>query len=144
MARIVVGFDGSTGARCALDWAIGEAALRKASLTAVMVVPIPLTIGPAAAPVSGVVDEETLRETEAVTRAEVEKAAVGHDVAVSVRATCGVPAEELLNAADGADMIVVGSRGHGGFARLLLGSVSSQVAHHATCPIVIVPERRPR
>lgn len=144
MGRIVAGFDGSEGSRRALDWAIGEAALRKVPLTVVTVVPIPLTLGPAAAPVAGVADEESLRETEAVNRAVVEKAAVGHDVDVSVQVICGVPAEELLNASDGADLLVVGSRGHGGFSRLLLGSVSSQVAHHATCPIVIVPERHSR
>lgn len=144
MARIVVGFDGSEGARRALEWAIGEADLRGAPLTVVTAVPIPLTLGPAAAPVAGIADEETLHETEALTRAAVEKAAVGHDVEFSVRVVSGVPAEELLNASQDAELLVVGSRGHGGFTRLLLGSVSSQVAHHATCAIVIVPERRRR
>lgn len=144
MARIVVGFDGSEGARRALEWAIGEAALRTAPLLAVTVVPIPLTVGLAAAPVAGIADETALRETEAVNRAAVEKAAVGYDVDVSVQAICGIPAEVLLNASEGADLLVVGARGHGGFARLLLGSVSSQLAHHANCPIVIVPERHGR
>jgi nucleotide-binding universal stress UspA family protein len=56
-----------------------------------------------------------------------------------VRAVSGLPSEVLLDAAAGADMIVVGSRGAGGFKRLLLGSVSSQVSQHAHCPVVVIP-----
>ena len=51
----------------------------------------------------------------------------------------GLPAEELIKASEGADMLVLGRRGTGGFARLLMGSVSSQVAQHASCPVLIVP-----
>ncbi|GAA4612060.1 hypothetical protein GCM10023195_51450 [Actinoallomurus liliacearum] len=75
------------------------------------------------------------------TRAAADKAAAGHEVSIKVRAITGVPAEELLNASAGTDLLVVGSRGHGGFARLLLGSVSSQCVHHADCPVVVVPSR---
>jgi len=56
-----------------------------------------------------------------------------------VLAAIGIPAEELLNAAASADMIVVGSRGAGGFKRLLMGSVAAQVTHHAHCPVVVIP-----
>ncbi len=58
---------------------------------------------------------------------------------MTVRAVSGVPAGELIKAAEGADPLVVGSRGSGGFGQLRLGSVSSQVTHHATCPVVVVP-----
>jgi nucleotide-binding universal stress UspA family protein len=54
------------------------------------------------------------------------------------RAIEGQPAGVLLKEAEQADMIVVGSRGHGGFANLLLGSVTQQVVHHAPCPVVVV------
>jgi nucleotide-binding universal stress UspA family protein len=144
MAGIVVGVDGSENAQRALEWAVTEAGLRKVPVTAVTVVPIPIpvTLGPSSVAVMGTVDEEMLHAAEAATRAALEKASIGHEVFVSVRAVVGVPAEELLNAATGADMLVVGSRGRGGFARLLLGSVSSQVVHHAVCPTVVIPTRR--
>ena len=57
-------------------------------------------------------------------------------------ATTGDVAEELVRASRDADMLVVGSRGSGGFARLLMGSVSSQVTHHAECPVVVIPGSR--
>ena len=58
---------------------------------------------------------------------------------MTVEAISGLPADELIRASQDADLIVVGSRGTGGFARLLLGSVGSQVACHAHCPAVIIP-----
>ena len=61
---------------------------------------------------------------------------------VTVKAFTGYPARVLVDASKDADLVVVGSRGTGGFAELVLGSVSSQVAHHAACPVVIVPSRR--
>jgi len=61
---------------------------------------------------------------------------------VTVSVAEGDPAEELVKASRDADLLVVGSRGSGGFARLLMGSVSSQVTHHAACPVVIIPGSR--
>jgi nucleotide-binding universal stress UspA family protein len=58
---------------------------------------------------------------------------------VTVQSVSGTPAEELISAARDADMIVVGSRGAGGFAYLLMGSVSTQVAQHAHCPVTVIP-----
>ena len=61
---------------------------------------------------------------------------------VTVNVTTGEPAEALIAASRDADMLVLGSRGNGGFTRLLLGSVSSQVVHHAACPVVVIPRTR--
>jgi nucleotide-binding universal stress UspA family protein len=63
---------------------------------------------------------------------------------VTVQSVSGTPAEELINAGRDADMIVVGSRGAGGFTYLLMGSVSTRVAHHASCPVVVVPPENRR
>ncbi len=139
MTGIVVGFDGSDGARQALIWAVDEAGRRGVPLTVITVVPLRVVFGPANAPVPGVVDEEMLNAALSAARTAAGEAAAGRDVSVSVRAVAGAPAEELLDASAGADMVVVGSRGCGGFKRLLLGSVSSQVVHHAACPVVVIP-----
>ena len=64
------------------------------------------------------------------------------DAPVTVRALTGTAADELINASEDADLLVVGARGAGGFARLVLGSVSTQVTHHALCPVVVVPGNR--
>ena len=61
---------------------------------------------------------------------------------VIVNAVIGDPAEEHIKASRDADLVVVGSRGGGGFSTLLMGSVSSKVVHHAACPVVVVPENR--
>jgi nucleotide-binding universal stress UspA family protein len=63
----------------------------------------------------------------------------GRPASVTVRAVTGFTASELIDASEASDLLVVGSRGGGGFARLLLGSVTSQVVHHAACPVVVVP-----
>lgn len=64
------------------------------------------------------------------------------EVHVTVSAINGFPAEALINASADADLVVVGTRGGGGFPHLHLGGVSSQVVHHAKCPVVVVPHAR--
>ncbi|MBS3941421.1 MAG: universal stress protein [Actinobacteria bacterium] len=148
MTRIVVGVDGSPASRQALSWAAGEAALRGAVLDVVHVHdPTPVYEVyryPYGLPTA--VDQE--RHDEEMERYAVKLLAemvgeldqrlhtrVEQRVIVSPR-----PARALLEHAAGADLLVLGSRGHGGFAGLLLGSVSNQCVHHATCPVVVVPE----
>ncbi len=84
----------------------------------------------------------TQKAREAV-QAETDKVLAGlgesRPESVTVRAVHGFPAEELIEASRDADMVVVGERGAGGFARLVMGSVTTQVAHHAHCPVVIIP-----
>ena len=90
------------------------------------------------------VREERITElaTELVTEVLGRKA--GLDARVSVEVVPGRPAQALIDASAGADLLVLGSRGHGGFRELVLGSVSQQCVHHAACPVTVVPAERPR
>jgi nucleotide-binding universal stress UspA family protein len=131
---VVAGVDGSEGALRALRWAAEEARLRGARLRAVWVWSYLDQTGEAFDPSYGEDDARRLLD-EAVAAAGVD--AGGLDV--ERRTVCDLPARGLLGAAGDADLLVVGARGMGGFRGLLLGSVSQQVAHHAPCPVVIVP-----
>jgi nucleotide-binding universal stress UspA family protein len=73
-----------------------------------------------------------------LTQAISETAGPDPDVTINPVVIRGYPAEVLIDAAEGADLLVVGSRGRGGFASALLGSVSQNCAHHATCPLLII------
>jgi nucleotide-binding universal stress UspA family protein len=79
------------------------------------------------------------KETEEVTDKIIEETGGRRPASVSVRALSGIPAEVLIAESEAADMVVVGSRGTGGFARLLLGSAANQVVHHAHCTVVVIP-----
>lgn len=135
---IVVGVDGSEDSDRALDWAINEARLRSARLRLVAAWHIPLTVysGPGYVPAVGSREsfEELAKEAADLAVKRVGDTGVEADSVVRE----GQAAEVLLEESVGADMLVVGSRGHGGFTGLLLGSVSAQCAHHALCPLVIV------
>lgn len=138
MGRIVVGTDGSDGAVAALRWALEEAKLRDAEVELVHAyADPPLAAYPTL--VVPVVSPEELREAaERVAHAALEAAGGPGDVKVSVVTEVGGPSGVLVDRAEGADLVVTGSRGRGGFRGLLLGSVSQQVASHAPCPTVIV------
>ena len=143
MPGIVVGVDGSDHSHRALIWAIRQAAQQHVPLTVVAVRPDPVR------PVTGVYwgvhaypeDTHNPEVVRKAIQAIVEQA--GNEIGetapqTTVNVVTGDPAEELVKASRDADMIVVGSRGSGGFASLLMGSVSSKVAHHAACPVVII------
>ena len=143
MPGILVGIDGSEHSRRALEWAAREAALRHAPLTVLTVHQAMVSYWTAGA-VAYAGDMDFAKEALDAAKTETDSVLEQLDAAsrppsVNVKAVTGLPAEELLYAADGADMIVVGSRGAGGFKRLLLGSVSTQVTHHANCPVVVIP-----
>ena len=139
MGRVVVGVDGSPGSREALAWAAEEARLRGATLEVVTAwsyldqLPEDGGAEPGFRPDFGEDDagrilDEALAETVADTG----------DLDLVKNVVCELPARALLDAAEGADLVVVGARGHGGVRELLLGSVSQEVVHHAPCPVVVV------
>ncbi len=139
MARIVVGVDDSLGGRAALSWAFDEAALRHATLEVVHAWSMPLWEGwnsewPA--------DEASFRDEahQLVDKLVAECCDTASPVEiVPVQLLCEGPAFGLVAQSRTADLLVVGSRGRGGFKGLLLGSVSTQCVHHATCPVVVIP-----
>ncbi len=140
MSGIIVGVDGSGHSRRALEWAMKEAAVRRVPLTVFTVHEI--SVGYWGSGVSYPEDHAVAEHARRAVQLEVEKVldSLGESrPSVTVQALSGTPAHELLTAAKDADMIVVGSRGTGGFARLLMGSVSTQVSHHAHCPVVVIP-----
>jgi nucleotide-binding universal stress UspA family protein len=142
MPGIIVGIDGSGHSRRALDWAIGEAAVRHAPLTVLTVQQVVNSFwaGPAIYPG----DAELAEHARKIAQDETDDA-VGklpedaRPPQVTVLGVPGLPAEAILAAARDADMIVVGSRGAGGFKKLLMGSVASQVTRHARIPVVVIP-----
>ena len=141
MSGIIVGVDGSGHSQRALGWAMREAAIRQVPLTVITVSEgirgyyTPMVIYPD--------DAARTEETRQLAQAETDKVLAGldgpHPDSVTVKAVHGFPVEELINASQDADMIVLGSRGAGGFTRLMMGSVSSQVTQHARGPVLIVP-----
>ncbi len=137
--RIVVGVDGSQSSRDALAWAAKRAELTGDTVDAVIAWQYPAVVGGYGWGVVAAADADSYAELAAKVLSEaIAAAAVPAGVTVRQIVRQGFPAQVLLDAADGAGLLVVGSRGHGGFAGLLLGSVSQQCAHHATCPVVIV------
>ena len=147
--RIVVGVDGSDGAREALAWAVEEARLRGARLVAVHTWQMPPLGAGASDPFgTGAGAFDPSLNTDLIERVEAGAAQLLERELAAVD-TSGIeveklvesrnPADALIDAARGANLLVVGTRGHGGFKGLLLGSVSQQASHHAPCPVVIVP-----
>lgn len=139
-SRIVVGVDGSEGAITALRWALDEARLRGARVDALQAWEYPYVgdlTGMAAYPIGRIELEQVARES--LDRSLAAAGVPSTDVQVERIVVHGSAARVLLEAARGADLLVVGTRGHGGFSGLLLGSVSQQCAHHAPCPVVVVP-----
>jgi nucleotide-binding universal stress UspA family protein len=142
--KIVVGVDGSAHAAAALRWAAEEASLRSATLEVVHAwsfVPVTTPADSGLVPMAWTDNVELLD----VTRQAAEDAAAAqvadvlgpdHDAVVSV--VEGGPAEALLAACEGADLLVVGNRGRGNLAAALLGSTSAKVADSAPCPVVVV------
>ena len=142
--RIVVGVDGSEAAVAALRWGVEEAKLREATVVAVFAwsfVPPAAIAEPGVIPVAAtsLMDDLDAERTGAgrILDEALAQANLG-DTQVEREVSEGSPGDVLVAAAADADLVVVGSRGRGGLRSALLGSVSSHVAHHAPCPVVIV------
>jgi len=145
MPGIVVGVDGSPNSERALDWAVRQAAALHAPLTVLAVHEVPKSywgsipvVGPADSPLL----EKLHQAADEMTQKAVGKLGDARPASVNVRAVNGFVVEELVDASQDADMVVLGARGAGSVARLLMGSVSTEVVQHSACPVVIVPHER--
>lgn len=140
MSGITVGVDGSHNGHRALDWAMREAALRQTPLTVLTVHEVMASYW-TGNPVSVPGDVPALEKVRIAAEDAVAEAAkgLGEPPEVTVTAVNGFAAKLLIEASAHSDLIVVGNRGGGGFPRLSLGAVASQVVHHAHCPVVVVP-----
>lgn len=140
--RIIVGVDGSAGSKTALTWAMNQARLTGATIEAITTWQDPARLGTAYGWTSAAFEGDTYATTMAKvlddTVAEV-VAQMPQPVTVQTQVVEGHPAEALLRAAEGAQLLVVGSRGHGTFAGIMLGSVSQHCVQHASCPVVVIP-----
>lgn len=145
MGDIIVGVDGSEQAQEALEWALDEARLRGTDVKAVYAyLPMPPDMyGFPGAMVAGQFDqvtEEYERQAGQVLREAVDKARARADgvTLTPVTASGEAPVQALIDRSRDAELLVVGTRGKGGFTGMLLGSVSQQVVQHAHCPVVVV------
>ncbi len=141
--RVVVGVDGSAGSRAALVWALSAAARAGARLAVVAAFPIEFYWAAPTLLDARRVDQ-VRADTEARARALVDEvrddpASGGHaDVPVDVVALPGRAAQQIVQAAHDADLLVVGSRGRGAVRSTVLGSVALHCVTHAACPVVVV------
>jgi nucleotide-binding universal stress UspA family protein len=132
--RIVAGVDGSPASVRALEWAVRQAALTGAVVEAVTAWHFPTPVGGFA-----VGDPIDWQANAQATQDIAVKEALGAEASALVRHVVqGHPVRVLIEAAAGADLLAVGSRGHGGFTGMLLGSVSEHVVAHAPCPVVVI------
>jgi len=131
---VVVGVDGSEPSSRALTFAAEEARLRARPLRVVRAWHVPPLVYEAYIPEA----YEGAKEASVALDEQVRAVLGDGDLAIERVVSEGPAAKVLLEAGAGADLLVVGSRGHGGFGGLLLGSVSTQVVHHAHCPVVVV------
>jgi nucleotide-binding universal stress UspA family protein len=151
VGTIVVGIDGSEGSRAALRFALEEARVRKATLRIVhswllpvadaapdpFLLEFPAYAGPDLEELAGSLEDSA----KSMIDAELERALGQGELEVEIERVPleGAPAAALVDAAQDADLLVVGSRGHGALRGLVLGSVSKHCVSHAPCPVAIVP-----
>jgi nucleotide-binding universal stress UspA family protein len=133
--RIVVGVDGSESSQQALAWAVRQGRLTGAVVQAVTAWELPY--GTRFPVLMADVDFEQLA-VKTVTDAIAKVSADADAVTIRYKVAEGNAAQVLVDASAGADLVVVGSRGHGGFVEALLGSIGQHCVHHANCPVVVI------
>jgi nucleotide-binding universal stress UspA family protein len=133
--RIVVGVDGSVPSKAALTWAISQAKLTGAVIEAVIAWDFPAMVGYPM--LMSEIDFEHLA-TQIVGDAVSDVAGGDEQVKITTRVIQGNPAQVLVEESVGADLLVVGNRGHGGFVEAMLGSTGQHCVHHASCPVLVV------
>jgi nucleotide-binding universal stress UspA family protein len=138
--RIVAGVDGSPSSMSAPRWAIRQAALTGAAVDAVIAWHYPAAANGYGWAPMGTGEGFDFQENAEKTLTDAISNAVdpGRNAGVRAHVVEGNPAQVLIDASDGADLLVVGSRGHSGFTEALLGSVSQHCVHHARCPVVVL------
>lgn len=137
---VVVGIDGSEPSERALAWSIGEARMRGAPLVAVMCERRQPGDSRPLGPPIGTADVELVRKRATRVVDDVcDERTDARDLDVRVDAYLGAPSEQLIRLSDGAQLVVVGARGHDRLSRMFLGSVATAVTHRARCPVVVVP-----
>jgi nucleotide-binding universal stress UspA family protein len=138
--RVVVGVDGSGGSRLALEAAVEQAREHDATLTVVTTWSQPVMAGAPGYASYDWASEADMSGAAKQQQADLLAGVLGADPSVRVEQEVveGHPAQQLVVASEGADLVVVGSRGHGGFVGMLLGSVSQHVSAHASCPVLVV------
>lgn len=134
---VVVGVDGGPDSSRALRWAADHARTVDAPLIALTAFQVPMTAGPYA--MAGWQDPSTLEDTAREMLAAAVRDTLGEDARVDQVLLRGHPAEAIVTASRDAQLVVIGSRGRGGFKGLLLGSVSQHVVPHSHCPVVVLP-----
>lgn len=137
--RVVVGVDGTEVPSSALRRAIDEASTWGARLTAVSAVPIASGTSMMTWAPTGLDHSNLLKDVRTAMGAAIEQALDGRDMEVARHALDGSPASLLIEFSTAVDLVVVGTRGRGGLAGVLLGSTAQTVLSHSTCPVMIVP-----
>jgi nucleotide-binding universal stress UspA family protein len=138
--RIVAGVDGSPSSQEALRWAVRQAELTGAEVEAVIAWRKPLLAGGYVWPAFEELEPPDFATIAGQILSQAVTSAVDPDGPAQISQVVkeGNPAQVLIDETDGAELLVVGSRGHGGFTEALLGSVSQHCVHHAQCPVVII------
>ncbi|MGE0782538.1 universal stress protein [Mycolicibacterium sp.] len=139
LTGIVVGVDGSPASHRAAEWAAGAAALRGRPLAILFSATLPITAWPVAPVPAGFMEWQQQEGREILAdAARIAAEVTGGAVPVHTEFSVATPTAALIEASRSAELVVVGSRGHGALARTVLGSVSTGLVHHARCPVAIV------